>query len=238
MMHRPTPLVIAIEACMGSGKGFFLKYLARHGWPGFKIKVLTQEDSIEHVMDCNNDPHRWFLVKELHFLCRHVRLIGDALRQCIDQDEATIILVEGSPTSDLACYFNPFKKLAEEQALYEEWYETLRSAWRVDAHVFLSDDVHHRLERVTNNCKKEQAQVGMYQLSQMTSWYWDLCKTLPPDKVHVLPCEQNFEDNEPVLRAMSDRMQQFVRNMCLKANDAYAGKKSSPSHVQVHEHRP
>lgn len=201
-----TLLVVSIESPLGGGKGFFLKYMRQHkewierqGLNGSAhLYVCLQDDSISHVMDMNNDEKRWALFTELDFLYKHVhniKTLNDSL-----EGENAVLFMEGSPASDKHCYFDAIESItAAEKSLYNEWYGIMKQFWNVDTTVLMKSSIHSHFDRVMGNSKKEQSFVTLGYLSQKAKLYMDNFGTCPK-----LICENNFEDNEPVLAVMCE----------------------------------
>lgn len=193
-------IVIAVESCPGGGKGFLLKHLAAHGLPRIgQVGVLLLDDSIEHVIDAVHDPKRWTLTTELHFLIEHVRMLKS-------KSYNDITFVEGSPLTDLMCYFAPAQKHPLEDNLYKEWYELLRPMWSVDVHVLLTSSPHEHLERIIGNSKKEQSNTTILSLYRQEERYKSVLRTHP-----TLVCHANFEDNEPAMEIMKAQLSDIVQ---------------------------
>jgi hypothetical protein len=206
-------VIVAIESPPGGGKGFLLKNLGAHGLGKEPVRVCLQDDAIDHVMDYLKDPERWILVKELHFLWKHVVAIRDA-----PLDHVTFI--EGSPLTDFFCYFEPAKKHPFEERLYKDWYKFLRSSWDVDAHVRLVASPHDHLDRIIGNSKKEQGNTTILTLYKMDCDYkrW-------LGHAHDLICYSNFEDNEPAMEIMRHQLDDIVQ--MLKNNSWHRSKPHS-----------
>lgn len=201
---KMTLLVVSIESPLGGGKGFFLKYMRQHKeWierQGFngkaQVHVCLQDDSISHVMDMNNDEKRWALFTELDFLYKHVANIKFAHDSL--QGTNAVLFLEGSPISDKHCYFDAIESISEaERELYTEWYDILKNHWKMDMSVLMKSSIHSHFDRVMGNSKKEQSFVTLGYLSQKAKRYASLLNSSPK-----LICENNFEDNEPVLEVM------------------------------------
>lgn len=202
--------VISIESPLGGGKGFFLKYLRQYKTlKGKELHVSLQDDAISHVMDMNNDAKRWSLFTELDFLLKHVLCI---MEKC-SAPRDSIVILEGSPQTDRCCYFNVSASDESERELYDEWYSIIAKHWKVDMHVMLKSSIHSHFDRVMGNSKKEQAFVTLGYLSHKLKLY---------DKVlHGSPqivCEHNFEDNEPVLQVMKEKLEFLISDFLLKQN--------------------
>jgi deoxyadenosine/deoxycytidine kinase len=196
------PAIVAIESCIGSGKGFLLKYVMQHGLSNFaRTHVLLQDDSIDQVLDYNKDPTRWAFTKEVHFLIRHV----NDLHAAMQSRGHGLFLIEGSPVSDKHCFVEVSRMSEMERGLYDEWYDFLRSHWRVDHHLCLATSPHACLDRIVNNPKREQAQVSLCELNAVIKAYdrvFQGCKRLS--------CPDHFEDNEPVLEVMKRRLESVL----------------------------
>lgn len=189
--------VVSIESPLGGGKGFFLKYVRQHALiKGLETQVVLQDDSISHVMDMNNDPRRWLCFTEFDFMYKHVLSVRDARARKPD-----ILVIEGSPATDRGCYFLDMQCEPCERELYEEWYGILGHLWSVDLHVHLKSSIHSHFERVMGNSKKEQAFVTLTYLAHKLRLFQDVLPGCPR-----LVCENNFEDNEPVLEVMRQKL--------------------------------
>lgn len=200
MEHRP--YIIAIESCPGGGKGFLLKHLAQYGLHPYKVAVLLQDDSIQHVMDYNKDPKRWNLTKELHFLLRHVQQISDACKMT----DVDVIFIEGSPVTDCHGFFLQSPRTASEEGLYHEWFRLLQPRWHIDAHVLLSSSPHEHLERIIGNSKKEQSHTTIVSVHNQMKVFYNLLR-----HTHMLSCHPNFEDNEPAMEIMKSHLRDIVQ---------------------------
>lgn len=210
---KMTLLVVSIESPLGGGKGFFLKYMRQHKeWiehymkvRNVNIQIALQDDSISHVMDMNNDERRWALFTELDFLFKHVSTIKGANRTSI-KDHKTALFIEGSPLSDKLCYFDTINTVTKaEKHLYNEWYDILSEYWHVDKSILVHSSIHSHFDRVMGNSKKEQSFVTLAYLSHKAQLYASVFKNSPK-----LICENNFEDNEPVLTVMCEVVANLV----------------------------
>jgi thymidylate kinase len=199
-------LVVSVESPLGGGKGFFLKYLRQHTLlQGQDVAVCLQDDSISNVMDMNNDSRRWGLFTEMDFLVRHIISIHQAHKV------AKVVIVEGSPISDRMCYFADTMCEALEKRLYEEWYNILEHYWHVDICFYLRSSIHSHFDRVMGNSKKEQSFVTLQYLSRKIAMYDNLLSESP-----MVTCENNFEDNEPVMHVMRDKLEYALKYYQLK----------------------
>lgn len=195
-------VVIAIESPPGGGKGFLLKHLAQHRLGDVPLSVALQDDSIDHVMDFINDPARWILAKELHFLWSHVSAI---LKQA---KAGEYLFIEGSPYSDFMCYFKPHPKHPLEERLYKGWYDFMSKFWTVDMHILLVASPHEHLERIIGNSKKEQGNTTILSLFTHSCIY-----KMNLGHAQLLVCHPNFEDNEPAMEIMRKQLKDIVQNL-------------------------
>lgn len=202
-------IVVSIESPLGGGKGFFLKYLRQCKSIGtYSTNIILQDDAISHVMDMNNDFKRWALFTELDFLLKHVSSISNALKQ----PQKNIIVIEGSPLTDKTCYFDEMTIDTLEQELYEEWFDILKAFWKVDVYISLKSSIHSHYDRVMGNSKKEQSFVTLSYLAHKLQLYNNNLIGCPK-----IICENNFEDNEPVLQVMVEKFKKVIENILFKA---------------------
>lgn len=209
-------LIIAVESPPGGGKGFLLKHLAAKGIAPLHGFVSLHDDAISHVLDMNTDPVRWGLFTELFFLHMHVSCYEKALTTAAaGKGEAVVVLLEGSPVSDRACYMLKQQQHLHplEVELYEEWWSKLRPRWHVDHHILLLSDIHAHMERIIDNAKVEQAGLGLAEVHGLIDAF--VC-ALP--EACVITCPSNFEDNEPVLEHLRATMVRLLKHMVLEAS--------------------
>lgn len=200
-------LVVSVESPPGGGKGFLLKHLASRGLQ----RIALQDDAIHHMMDMNTDGARWAFFTELFFLSMHVQAY---LKAAAGAGPGAVVLLEGSPVSDRLCYYQKQHRARMhplEAELYDTWWALLEPLWRVDHHVLLLSDVHSHLERIIDNAKVEQANIGLPEIHTMIATY---AAALP--QAYVLSCPANFEDNEPVLENLRATLQALLRSMALE----------------------
>lgn len=199
-------IIVSIEAPLGGGKGFFLKYCRQHAFSGMDVTVSLQDDSIAHVIDMNADPNRWALFTELDFLFRHVQAIHST--QSNSAHTPDMLLVEGSPLTDRVCYMHDTAAGIDplDLKLYDIWYDVLLPYWKVDMHVRLKSSIHSHYDRVIGNSKKEQSFVTLGYLAHKGQLF-DACLHGCP----IMTCENNFEDNEPVLEVMKAMIERMLR---------------------------
>lgn len=204
-------LVVSIESPLGGGKGFFLKYCRQQTFSGLQVAVLLQDDSIATVMDMNTDPQRWSCFAELHFLLMHVagihHIIHPQPKSVASSPAPDVLLIEGSPRSDYACYMveNPAIDPLEKE-LYTIWYDILVDYWTIDVYLRLKSSIHSHYDRMIGNSKKEQSFVT---LGYLASKYISFEKCLHGQPFML--CENNFEDNEPVLEVMKGKLEHLIR---------------------------
>jgi Deoxynucleoside kinase len=204
--------IVSIESPLGGGKGFFLKYIMKSNiLSKFIVEGHLQDDSISHVMDMNNDAKRWALFTELDFLIRHVMGIKKCKSRFYGNSQNHLVLIEGSPITDKLCYVDNSTDIDPlEKELYNEWFDILKPQWHIDMSVFLKSSVHSHFDRVMGNSKKEQAFVTLSYLSGKMIQYEQTLQGCVK-----LICENNFEDNEPVMRVMAKQFESICRQKLL-----------------------
>lgn len=207
---RPA-LVVTFEGPVGCGKGFLLKHIKQHGLPcAESIQVELHEDAVSHVYDSHQNPARWGLFTELDFLFRHVSAYCSVQKDHCDVD---VILLEGSHVADRFCYYEMIKHhlTPMEQQLYEECISVICKFDMSHKTIYMDCDIHDCLQRIMDNCKREQYEVDLLELHRLQRLYRH---HLPADTCH-LTCTANFEDNEPLLEAMryqiSDMVKEWLR---------------------------
>jgi len=197
-------MIVAVEAPPGGGKGFLLKHLQARGVPGLRVALL--DDDISSLLDCQNDPARWGLVTQLSVFAAHIDM------QNQERPVADALVMEGSHHSDAECHARLATMHPQERALYDEATSILRATLRepVGLVVYLKSDLHTCFERIVSSARKEQTGISLQAVAQHLAAYEDFVATCPVPVVE-LDCPAYFEDNEPLVTALADRVLAALR---------------------------
>ncbi|CUI14527.1 deoxynucleoside kinase, putative [Bodo saltans] len=219
---RSKPIVISVEAAIGTGKSSLLKLIQKRE-PSWVVvqepvdmwqKVGGQHNLLEHFY---NDFERYAFSFQTYCFLTRIEAVTKAVRE--RQDSTPVIVVERSWFTDKHTFAEMLKKQGRisdmEWCLYEEWYNfAARNAPTIHGHVYLDCSTETCMARLRKRGRSEETTVtSEYQTSLIEHHEMWANDHVEAEKLCRIDVNDDFINNADNSDAMMEKLHTFVKSL-------------------------
>jgi deoxyadenosine/deoxycytidine kinase len=201
--NKRAPVVISVEAAIGTGKSTLLKVLQsrRPNWIVVQEPVEKWQDVRGHNLlnAFYKDLQRWAFSFQTYCVLSRIETVQRALERCTD--ETSVVVLERSWFSDRHTFAEMLRKQDNisgmEWALYDEWYKfAVRNSPTIHGHVYLDCHTDTCMARLRKRCRNEEVGVTTDYQRQLIERHEDWLNTVPTQNVCRINVDSDFLGNE------------------------------------------
>jgi deoxyadenosine/deoxycytidine kinase len=222
---KTTPIIISIEAAIGTGKSSLLRLLERT--LGRDKKWVVVQEPVEQWQKIGgkhnllaayyDNQERFAFSFQTNCVLSRIRALQDVLRTTPSETE--VIVLERCWASDRNTFGEMLrrdKKISElEWALYEEWYRfAVENAPFIDGHVYLDADTETCMDRLRKRDRTEETGVTESYQRALIQCHEQWLDTLPvQERVCRLEVNQEFISDSDNSKRIVDSVASFIEQL-------------------------
>lgn len=218
--HASCPIVISVEAAIGTGKSTLLKILKRckPDWvvvpePVEMWQNVGPEGS--NLLDAfYKDPARYAFSFQTYCVLTRIEVVTKALKACAGK-RTPVVILERSWFSDRHTFGEMLhasgNMSAMEWALYTEWYAfAVRNAPDIHGHIYLECDPATCMSRLRKRSRSEEVGVTDTYQQNLIAQHERWLETVPHAKVQRVNVVGDFADDQEAMRRVVNTVQLFA----------------------------
>ena len=212
------PVIIAIEAAIGTGKSTLLKLIQNRcpDWVVVQEPVdLWQKVGGEHNLleKFYADPERFAFSFQTFCVLSRIESVTKAISDCPSGTQ--VIVLERSWFSDRHTFAEMLHKSGRisdmEWCLYDQWYRfAVKNSPRIDGHVYLDCSVDTCMKRLHKRNRSEESAITPGYQQSLIDHHEDWLETLDPAQVCRVNVDKDFLADESRTGEVLQSLQQFV----------------------------
>ena len=220
MSHPTFPVVIAIEAAIGTGKSTLLKQLQeRHSdW------VIVQEpvqmwqsvgEGKHNLLDAfYADPHRYAFSFQTYCVLSRIQIVAKALEEAV-KNNVPVVILERSWLSDRETFGEMLHKANKispmEWELYQQWYGfAVKNSPVIHGHVYLEAKPDTCMARLRKRSRCEEVGVTDDYQRSLIDHHEAWLGSLAPETVCRVNVDKDFLNNSDNAEAVANTVGKFV----------------------------
>lgn len=222
---RTRPIIISVEAAIGTGKSTLLRLLQNRLGGGDKW-VMVQEpvEQWQKIGGCHNlleayyaNQERFAFSFQTNCVLSRIRGLQDVLRNVSQATE--VIVLERCWASDRNTFgemLRRSKKISElEWALYSEWFDfAVENAPFIDGHVYLEASTTTCMSRLRRRDRTEECGVTEAYQRDLIDCHETWLQSLPEqERVCRIAADTEYVYNEEATQAVVDQIAAFIESL-------------------------
>eukprot|EP00672_Neobodo_designis_P023286 CAMPEP_0174850144 /NCGR_PEP_ID=MMETSP1114-20130205/19067_1 /TAXON_ID=312471 /ORGANISM="Neobodo designis, Strain CCAP 1951/1" /LENGTH=274 /DNA_ID=CAMNT_0016084579 /DNA_START=30 /DNA_END=854 /DNA_ORIENTATION=- len=224
-VEKAAPIIISIEAAIGTGKSSLLRLL--ENTLGQDKKWVVVQEPVEQWQAIGgthnllaayyDDQQRYAFSFQTNCVLSRIRALQDVLRTV--SSDTQVIVLERCWASDRNTFGEMLrrdKKISElEWALYEEWYQfAVENAPFIDGHVYLEANANTCMERLRKRDRTEEVGVTETYQRALIECHEQWLATLPDsERVCRLSVDQEFITDESNRQRIVQSVSDFIAQL-------------------------
>jgi deoxyadenosine/deoxycytidine kinase len=235
----PWPLIVSVEAAIGSGKSSLLKVLegtigAGGGW------VVVQElvDQWRCIGGQHNLLEAYYTDQERHAFSFQVNCVLSRIKSLQEAlnaapESAEVVILERCWHSDRNTFglmLHETGKISDlEWAVYEDYYQfATESAPAVDGHIYLVAGTETCMDRLRRRNRSEEAGVTADYQARLVQCHEDWLRKLPEDKVCRINVDEEFIKDQANADRIVQKIGEFIKHLVRSKSGIDVGGANSP----------
>lgn len=218
---RPRPVVISVEAAIGTGKSSLLKLIQARE-PTWMV-VQEPVDQWQAVGGKHNllekfyaDLDRYAFSFQTYCVLSRIETVSKALRECSEGTQ--VIVLERSWFTDRHTFGEMLRKQGRisdmEWCLYDEWYRfAVKNAPHIDGHVYLDCTTDTCMTRLRKRGRSEECSVTSDYQSSLIQHHEEWLEMQDASKICRVDVNQDFVHVADNSDKMMTTLKDFVRSL-------------------------
>lgn len=221
--QRRGPIVISVEAAIGTGKSTLLRLLQKKN-PSWRF-VQEPVDQWQSVGGKHNlleafytDKQRYAFSFQTFCVLSRIEAVTTVLSSLESTDDVPVVVLERSWLSDR----NTFAEMHHAQhnisemewCLYDQWYNfAVRNSPKIHGHVYLECTPDTCMTRLRKRHRSEEVGVTDDYQKQLIAKHEEWLQTVPESHVCRINADKDFQDDEVNYQLLAERLANFITSL-------------------------
>ena len=218
---RPRPLIVSVEAAIGTGKSTLLRLLAEEepSWHFVQepVDIWQAVDGKFNLLEAfYKDPARYSFSFQTYCVLSRIQAVETALATC--PAGTKVMIVERSWFSDRHTFarmlIDSQKMSPMEAALYEQWYSfACKNGPKFNGHLYLEANAATCMTRLKRRGRSEETAVTVEYQRDLIAHHESWLRTLDEEKVCRVNVDEDFLDGREARAALMGRIRDYVATL-------------------------